>query len=190
MTENHDVADVERAVRATPGGTSASALEWVITGGQTGVEQGAWRAAEVFGIPTGGWMPAGFATETPGGTGWEPRPDLAGRHGARALPSRDFAGRLTANARDSDGSLWIGKPGALDAGKLHTACARFRRPCSTVCMEDGRVSLSQVADWIRENRIRALNVAGSTESESPGIGFKAERFLADVFRELGLAPQD
>jgi hypothetical protein len=190
MTDGSDVGDAERATGATPGGTSTSALERVITGGQTGAEQGAWRAADVFGIPTGGWMPAGFATETPGGTNWEPRPDLARRHGARALPSRDFAGRLAANARDSDGSLWIGKPDALDAGMLHAACARFRRPCASAHIDEGPVSPSHVVAWIRGNQIRTLSVAGSPESESPGIGVKAEQFLADVFTELGLAPRD
>jgi hypothetical protein len=39
-------------------------LERVITRGQTGADQAAWRAAKAFGIPTGGAMPLGFLTET------------------------------------------------------------------------------------------------------------------------------
>ena len=39
-------------------------LERVITRGQTGADQAAWRAAKAFGISTGGAMPLGFLTET------------------------------------------------------------------------------------------------------------------------------
>jgi hypothetical protein len=32
----------------------------IISGGQSGADQAAWRAAKAFGIATGGWMPRGF----------------------------------------------------------------------------------------------------------------------------------
>ena len=35
-----------------------------------------------------------------------------------------------------------------------------------------------------EHGIRALNVAGSRESTEPGIGVRAEEFLARVFRRV------
>ena len=35
-------------------------LEKVITGGQTGADQGALRAARAAGIPAGGWAPLGW----------------------------------------------------------------------------------------------------------------------------------
>ena len=35
-------------------------LEKIISGGQTGADQAAWRAAKAFGVPTGGWMPKDF----------------------------------------------------------------------------------------------------------------------------------
>jgi hypothetical protein len=33
--------------------------------------------------------------------------------------------------------------------------------------------------------MRVLNVAGNRESRAPGIGERAERFLCEVFRQLG-----
>jgi hypothetical protein len=45
-----------------------------------------------------------------------------------------------------------------------------------------------VAEWIVENKVRVLNVAGNRESRAPGIGDRIERFLADVFRRLGHRP--
>jgi len=34
----------------------------IISGGQTGADQAAWRAARSAGLPTGGVMPLGFLT--------------------------------------------------------------------------------------------------------------------------------
>jgi hypothetical protein len=38
--------------------------------------------------------------------------------------------------------------------------------------------------WIEAEEIRVLNIAGSRESRTPGIGEKVERFLAEFFRRL------
>ncbi len=47
-------------------------LDRVISGGQTGADQAALRAARAAGIPTGGWAPLGWKTEE------GPAPRLAG----------------------------------------------------------------------------------------------------------------
>jgi hypothetical protein len=54
-------------------------IERVISGGQTGADQAGWRAARAYGIPTGGWMPLGFLTET------GPRPEFTELDGATQL---------------------------------------------------------------------------------------------------------
>jgi hypothetical protein len=41
--------------------------EKVISGGQTGADQGGLRAAKAAGIPTGGWAPRGWLVESPHG---------------------------------------------------------------------------------------------------------------------------
>lgn len=55
-------------------------LERIISGGQTGVDQGALEAAKMLGIATGGWMPSGVAgsraTHTSGTTGGPENPML------------------------------------------------------------------------------------------------------------------
>lgn len=38
-------------------------IEKIVSGGQTGADQGGLEAAEELGIPTGGWAPAGYYTE-------------------------------------------------------------------------------------------------------------------------------
>jgi hypothetical protein len=84
-------------------------LEKVITGGQTGADQAAWRAAKAFGIPTGGAMPLGFKTED------GPRPEFAEMYGAVEMPTTSYASRTRQNVKDSDATLWLGEtdsPGA------------------------------------------------------------------------------
>jgi hypothetical protein len=51
-------------------------LDKTISGGQTGADQAAWRAAKAHAIATGGWMPKGFLTED------GPRPEFAELYGA------------------------------------------------------------------------------------------------------------
>jgi len=46
----------------------------------------------------------------------------------------------------------------------------------------------RVVAWIVAHEIHVLNVAGNRESRAPGIGARVERFLADVFRQLGRGP--
>lgn len=77
-------------------------LEWVITGGQTGVDQAGWRAAKAAGFATGGFMPMGFRTEgqieSDGSVGPdEAHPEFADLYGARDLESLEYRVRTRAN---------------------------------------------------------------------------------------------
>ena len=42
-------------------------LSRIISGGQTGADEGGLMAAALLGIPTGGWMPRGFLRESTSG---------------------------------------------------------------------------------------------------------------------------
>lgn len=58
-------------------------IDWIIQGGQTGVDRGAWAAGKALGIKTGGIMPKDFTDELgliPAGVRENMRPcDLAGK---------------------------------------------------------------------------------------------------------------
>jgi len=156
-------------------------LEKIVTGGQTGVDQTAWRVARGFRIATGGWMPQGFLTEH------GPRPDLAELFGAAEMPTPAYPARTEQNARDSDATLWFG---AIDTPGAHAtieSCHKLSRSCLRV-EPGGPTRPSQVADWLRQGRVKTLNVAGSRESEGPDIGARVERFLSAVLRMLGHVP--
>src|SRR5262249_61482425 len=72
----------------------------VISGGQTGVDQAALRAAKVCGIPTGGWAPKGWRTED------GPAPWLADL-GLQEHASADYPDRTRANVGDAGLTLIV-----------------------------------------------------------------------------------
>lgn len=156
-------------------------LDKVVSGGQTGADQGGWREARACGILTGGFMPAEFLTED------GPRPDLAEAFGAAGLPTADYQARTRRNATEADVTLWIGSTDTPGARTTLRACRRLGRPCLTV-EPRGSVRPSAVAAWLQDQGARVVNVAGNRESKAPGIGARVERFLCDVFARLGHVP--
>jgi hypothetical protein len=150
-------------------------LERVITGGQIGVDQAAWRAAKAAGIPTGGAMPQGFLTEE------RPRPDFAAEFGAHELERPGYPARNEANILASDGTLWFGDPTSPWGKLMLEWCRKARKSVLIVSAEGGHPGPARVARWILNLNIQVLNVAGERERESPGIGAWVEAFLAPVF---------
>jgi hypothetical protein len=156
-------------------------VEKIISGGQSGADQSGWRAARAYGIPTGGAMPKGFLTED------GPRPEFAELYGAVELPTDDYPARTERNMRDSDGTIWFGDPstpwGKATLGWCHKAGK------TSLSVGEGVTTPKHVARWVREHNIRTLNDAGNRASKAPDdFGDRVERFLGQVFRQLGHRP--
>jgi len=153
-------------------------VDRIVSGGQTGADQGALEAARRLGIPTGGWMPKGFMTEA------GRRPEFAARYGMREHPRPDYTSRTEANVTDSDGTLIFGdvlSPGSRDTRAF---CAEHDKPCLVVPWRPGRKppprAVADVRRWLERHAIRVLNVAGNRESVQPGIEEAARDFLASA----------
>jgi hypothetical protein len=154
-------------------------LEQVVSGGQTGADQAAWRAAAAFGIATAGWMPRGFLTED------GPRSEFATLFGAREMPTDSYRQRTEQNVRDSHGTVWFGKTDTPGAKATLIACEGMGRPHLLV-LPHRDTRPSDVAAWLgTQPQVTVLHVAGSRESEAAGIGDRVERFLTELFRQLG-----
>jgi hypothetical protein len=153
-------------------------LQKIISGGQTGADRAAWRAARRFGIATGGWMPRGYQAEDGA------HPEFAGEFGATELPAGDNPARNERNVRDSDATLWFGETTTAGAQETVEASLRSGKPCLTV-YPGADFQPTHVATWIRDNQVRTLNVAGNRETDEPGIADRAERFLGEVLLQLG-----
>jgi hypothetical protein len=157
-------------------------LERVISGGQTGADRAGWHAARTHHLSTGGWMPLGFRAED------GLHPEFAAAYGVRELPTDDYPARTRANVRDADATLIFADDLDRDGSRLtRQCCLDLSRPCLVIRPSDPGDPLA-TASWIAAHPIRTLNVAGSRESVTPGIGDRVERYLAEVFALLEPRP--
>jgi hypothetical protein len=156
----------------------------IISGGQTGVDQAALRAAQACGIPTGGWAPKGWRTED-GPALW-----LAD-FGLQEHASADYPDRTRANVGDASLTLiLISRESELARGTALTLrVAQASRSHGidhyvSVMSQPGAVERCRDAlKWFTDAGDSVVNVAGPRESESPGIGERAEQFLREVFEQ-------
>ncbi len=137
----------------------------IISGGQTGADQGGLDAAIHRSLPHGGWCPKGRKSEN----GVIPAKYLLQEH-----KSTDYLARTKANVMDSDATV-IFTFGELEGGSLKTAqfAQKHNKPYLHVNLAQlsRPESIQAVIEWLQEAcpDSCALNVAGSRESKAPGI---------------------
>ena len=150
-------------------------LEQVISGGQTGADLAGLIAARGCGLKTGGWMPKGFLTLD------GPRPELARKFGLQEHTSPNYPPRTRRNVQMSDATIRFARlwhtPGERATLKF---LLQYGKPYLDVAIDAPPTPIS-VAEWLRVNRVRILNVAGNAERTAPGIERIAVRFLREVF---------
>jgi hypothetical protein len=153
------------------------ALTTVISGGQTGADQGALRAAKAEGYETGGMVPKGWRTDE------GPAPWLAD-YGCVESLHVDYTHRTRWNVRAGDGTVWFGKrwtPGhQLTQATCRIHILPFLEYDTAQCEDEG-----DLIYWLTRQHIRTLNVAGNRERMNPGIGAFTENILRGVLRLKG-----
>ena len=147
----------------------------IISGGQTGVDRGALRAARAMGFPHGGWCPKGRLAED--------GPIDASFH-LTETDSAEYAIRTEKNVLDSDGTLILHR-GRLSGGTLLTLrlAQQHSRPHMVVDL-NAPCPMHEILWWIEEEQIETLNVAGPRESQNPGIEAGAEEFVRGLFEAI------
>jgi hypothetical protein len=102
----------------------------------------------------------------------------------RETETSEYAERTSRNVVDSDGTLMVYET-ALSGGTLytHTCACEAGKPVLAVDLSAATTgdAARRIGDWICENRISVLNVAGPRESQRPGIYGKARELLEKVF---------
>ncbi len=152
-------------------------IEKVVSGGQTGADQGGLRAARAAGLATGGWAPQGWETEQ------GPAPWLS-EFGLVECPEPGYPARRRRNVAECDAVLLFGDQTSPGSRGLIKDCRELGKPW--VHVEEGLSRPSQLATFLREGRhFKVLMIAGNRESKIPGIGDRVERFLGAVFRLIG-----
>jgi len=148
--------------------SKALALQKIVSGGQTGVDRAALDVALDHDVSCGGWCPRGrLAEDGP----------IDDRYPLDEAPASEYAERTEWNARDSDGTLvlTIGQPEGGTAFTIHMA-KKYRRPCLVIDLTDGG-NVKSALEWLEENGIEALNVAGPRGSRDPEVYRLAYDFI-------------
>lgn len=145
----------------------------IISGGQTGADRGGLEAAKLLGIETGGWAPLNFRTEA----GVDP--SLGTEFGLVAMDAYDYLTRTKGNVEDSDGTLIFGDVSSPGSRATLNECRRHGKPVLVLDWKTGdSIPEPEVfRDWVEENDIKVLNVAGNRESKQSGIRAAVRSFL-------------
>jgi len=135
----------------------------IVSGGQTGADQGALDAAIRLGIPHGGWIPRGKKTEN--GV-------LPEKYTLREMPTTGYPERTEKNVIDSDGTVILSH-GKLAGGSEYTRKMAIKHGRPWIHFDLNQTSefnaAMMLAKWARKNHIEVLNVAGPRASHDPGI---------------------
>ena len=148
----------------------------IVSGGQTGVDRAALDIALALGLPVGGGCPQGRRAED--GV-------IPDRYPLIETPERNYPTRTRRNIEDADGTLLLNQ-GKLDGGTALTAdlARQIGKPCLVVALEEG-IEPATFRDWLAENHITVLNVAGPRASKRPGVYAAACRLLDTLLQNSG-----
>ena len=159
-------------------------LRKVISGGQTGVDQGALAAACKLKIPIGGWAPRGFRCE-----GGQIPKKYAEK--MKEAPDSDYRDRTERNVVAADATIIFCYDLSDSPGTRLTMdlCRKHGKPfvdmvTETNMFQDNDDGYEHMARLLEEFEV--INVAGSRESKFPGIFESSKDRLVEVFRRLRL----
>ena len=152
----------------------------IISGGQTGADRAALDAAIKLAIAHGGWIPKGKITED------GPLPE---KYKLKETRSSGYAERTAKNVQDADGTLIISR-GQLTGGSEYTRemAIKHKRPWLHIDLSQVAAfqAASTINQWVLQNEIEILNVAGPRASKDPGIYPEALNIIVSAYY-LGLA---
>lgn len=128
-------------------------IEKIISGGQTGVDQMGLQVAEFLNIETGGTAPKGYRTEI------GPDLSLRDRYHLKESWAYSYQPRTHKNILDADGTVLFGNERSPGSRESLFACRQYKKPFII------NPSAEQLKQFIKENKIKILNVAGNRASK-------------------------
>ena len=145
----------------------------IISGGQTGVDQGALDFALDHGYECGGFCPRGRKSE---------KGIIPYRYPVSEIESEEYIDRTKRNILESDGTLIIRDAIEIQGGVLDTIhlCTQFSKTYLIINISE-EFNNEEVVKWISFNKIKTLNIAGNRESINPGLRSKTYLYLVDLF---------
>jgi hypothetical protein len=157
-------------------------LRKLISGGQTGADQAALRAAVDLGLDHGGWCPPDRASEAgpiPAEFDLQPTP----QDRSPDAPHIPRSQRTEWNVRDADATLIV-RPAHLEAADPGTdwairCAARYDKPQLVIDPADPAAATA-LQEWLAAHAVKTLSIGGPSESTAPGIGARTYAFLIKV----------
>jgi len=152
----------------------------IISGGQTGADQAALDIAIKMEIPHFGWVPKGR---------WAEDGRISDKYNLREMPTDIYADRTQQNVLDSDGTVILSHGELTGGSKLTQDLAKeYDRPCLHIDLNitPQFFAATRIYNWIMENNIEVLNVAGPRASNDPEI-YKATLHILESALLLGMA---
>ena len=147
----------------------------LISGGQTGADRAALDYAVLVGISYGGWCPKGRRAEDG---------KLPPKYRLRETSSPAYSQRTRRNVLNADATVILSKR-PLVGGTALTAqiCGRHGKPCLVLSPAlPLAVAARRLRQFLRENRVRVLNVAGPRASSDSSVYEFTYRLLGRVLR--------
>ena len=171
----------------------------IVSGGQTGADQGGLEAAIALGIPVGGWAPKGWLTEN------GPDPTLEWKYGMKEHAKPGYPARTLANVQESDCTIIFGNLRSAGSMLTRELCVENKKPYSHIpglyillqefrAHMQGKVEEAKLVDQFNhlrttqmgffrgfiKGRFTVLNIAGNRESVQPGIQQAVKSFLIEA----------
>ncbi len=133
----------------------------IVSGGQTGADRGALDAGLQAKVEVGGWCPAGRLAEDG---------EIPEKYPLQEIEAASYSERTLKNVIDSDGTVIVFF-GELEGGSRLTAscCRKERKPYLLIDATDflAEEAAVMIRDFVSENGIEILNVAGPRDSKQP-----------------------
>ncbi len=152
-------------------------IQKIVSGGQTGADQGALLAAKKCAIKTGGFAPKGWKTEAGA------NPSLCLTYNLVECNSDDYAERTEKNVKTTDLTLIFSDRNSKGSLLTKSICDKKGKPylmLSTLAWnEETDLSVTELLHNVykEKNRPLFLNIAGNRESVSPGIKNRVAEIL-------------
>ena len=174
MKQNNDSGAQTGVDRAALDLTKTGIVK-IVSGAQTGVDRAALDFAINNGIPHGGFCPRGRLSESG---------RISDKYNLVETSSSGYRDRTRKNVLHSDGTLIITR-GRVEGGTGLTfdICGACNKPRLVVKVER-RLEPEKFVQFVRQNNIRILNVAGPRERKQKGIGKETIRVLTKLFEHL------
>jgi hypothetical protein len=144
----------------------------IISGGQTGADQGGLIGAVMSGIETGGTAPHGWLTDD------GPNKELLEGFGLIEGPIdfKKYPKRTRLNVKNSDGTLLIGDTESAGTRLTIEYCIELSKPYII------NPTAAELKKWIDDRKIKTLNVAGNRERKNPGITQSTAKLITDLIK--------